>query len=339
MTEPTGKAKGGAARAAKLSPEERKAISDKGVEAKRERAILPKATHGSSDKPLRIGDTEIPCYVLEDGTRVLSQRGLIAGIGMSGGSTRSGDARHIAFFDQDAIKPFVVNDLTVMLKQPIRFVPPHGGKPAFGYPATILADICESVLSARQAGAIAASNPIAKECEVLVRGFARVGIIALVDEATGYQKDRARDALAKILEAFVAKELRPWVRKFPAEFYEEMFRLRGLAFDPSSVKRPPYFGHLTNDVVYRRLAPGVWKELKDKAKKNADGRPAHHLHRLLTPDVGDPRLKDLLTKVVTVMQLSEQWGDFKLKLDRVAPAYDETLQLPFELENDTGHGL
>jgi len=339
MSETTGRGKGGAARAAKLSPERRKAISQKGVDAKKERASLPKATHGSSDKPLRIGDIEIPCYVLEDGTRVLSQRGLITGIGMSSGSTRSGDARHVAFFDQEAIKPFLVNDLAVMLKEPIRFVPPHGGKPAFGYPATILADICESVLAARQGGALAANNTIAKQCEVLVRGFARVGIIALVDEATGYQKDRARDALAKILEAFVAKELQPWVKKFPAEFYEEMFRLRGLPFDGASVKRPAYFGHLTNDVVYRRLAPGVWKELKAKAKKNQDGRPTHQLHRLLTPDVGDPRLKDLLTKVVTVMQLSDRWGDFKVKLDRVAPAYDETLQLPFELENDSGQGL
>jgi hypothetical protein len=48
---------------------------------------------------------------------------------------------------------------------------------------------------------------IAKQAEILVRGFAGVGIIALVDEATGYQQDRARDALSRILEAFIAKEL------------------------------------------------------------------------------------------------------------------------------------
>jgi len=129
------------------------------------------------------------------------------------------------------------------------------------------------------------------------------------------------------------------VRKFPAQFYEEMFRLRGLPFDPDSVKRPPYFGHLTNDIVYRRLAPGVWKELKTRVRKNADGRPTHQLHRLLTQDVGDPRLKDLITKVITVMQLSERWTDFKVKLDRILPAYDATLLLPFELEEDDGQGL
>ena len=176
---------------------------------------------------------------------------------------------------------------------------------------------------------------IADQSELLVRGFARVGIIALVDEATGYQKDRACDALAKILEAFVAKELQPWVKKFPTEFYEEMFRLRGLPFDPSSVKRPPYFGHLTNDIVYRRLAPGVWKELKAKAKKNAVGRPTHQLHRLLTTDVGDPRLKDIITKVVTVMQLSDRWGDFKTKLAVVA--YDPAKTNADALTKATGN--
>ena len=103
------------------SSRRRHAGSFKGAEAKKKRATLPKATHGSSDKPLRIGDIEIPCYVLEDGTRVLSQRGLIAGIGMSSGATRSGDARHVVLFVQESLKPFVVNDLTVMLRQPIRF--------------------------------------------------------------------------------------------------------------------------------------------------------------------------------------------------------------------------
>jgi hypothetical protein len=340
MSEAKGKAKGGKAAAAKMSPEARRERATKAVQAREAKKVLPRATHGSVDHPLRIGDVEIPCYVLEDGTRVLSQRGLIAGIGMSSGSTRSGDARPVAFFESEALKPFSNNDLTVALRSPIQFIPPHGGKPALGYPATILADICECVLAARKAGSLPPrQTQIGDQCEILVRGFARVGIIALVDEATGYQKDRARDALAKILEAFVAKELQPYVKKFPAEFYEEMFRLRGLPFDPDSIKRPPYFGHLTNDIVYRRLAPGVWRELKAKAKKNADGRPTHQLHRLLTPDVGDPRLRELITKVTTVMQLSNKWPDFKEKLDRVAPAYDETLQLPLELMGDDGEGL
>jgi hypothetical protein len=340
MTELTGRAKGGAARAKTLSAERRKEISEKAVAAKREKASLLKATHGSSDHPVIIGKAEIPCYVLEDGTRVLSQRGILAGMKLSSGTAGGAGADRLSsFFGGKNISPYVSSDLMALIENPIHFRVP-GGSAAFGYPATMLPDICDAILTAREEGKLQKQQMhIAAQCEILVRGFARVGIIALVDEATGYQKDRARDSLAKILEAFVAKEMQPYVKKFPAQFYEEMFRLRGLPFDPQSVKRPPYFGHLTNDIIYRRLAPGVWKELKAKAKKDLETKSATHLHRHLTPDVGDPRLKDMITKVTTVMQLSNQWGDFKNKLDRVAPAFDETLKIPFELENDDGRGI
>lgn len=157
---------------------------------------------------------------------------------------------------------------------------PQGGM-AYGYEATILADVCDVILAARKQG-VAVPAHIADKCEILVRGFARVGIIALVDEAPGFQKDRARDALARILEAFVAKELQPWVKTFPAEYCQELFRLRGLPYELGSVKRPQYFGCLTNDIVYKRLAPGVLEEPKRIAGKDGEGRPRHKYFQHLT---------------------------------------------------------
>ena len=88
-----------------------------------------------------------------------------------------------------------------------------------------------------------------------------IGIIGLVDEATGYQGIRAKRALATILEEFIAEELQPWTKTFPYEFYEEIFRLKGWP-GPDGVKRPSVIGHYTNDIVYARLAPGVLDELK-----------------------------------------------------------------------------
>lgn len=327
-----GRAKGGAAKAAKMTPAERKAQAMKMVESKKELSNLPKVTHGSADKPLKIGDIEIPCYVLEDGTRVLSQRGLISGIGMSAGSTKSGDARPVAFFESDAMKPFEVNGLTVMLRSPIKFRPQHGGKAAYGYPATILADICETVLAARQSRKLPPrQNNIADQCEILVRGFARVGIIALVDEITGYQKDRARDALAKILEAYVAKELQPYVKTFDAVFYEQMFRLRGLPYPPEKANyRPSYFGHLTNDIVYSRLAPGILKALKEEAKKE---EIKTHLHRHLTPGYGKLELIKHLSLVIAYMRDSADWRNFVEKLNKYAPRFNETMPLSLDEED------
>lgn len=343
----TGRARGGAARAASMTKEQRRESALKAAAAKRELALLPKATHGSADHPLTIGDVQIQCFVLENGMRVLSRSGLQAGIGMSSsGGNKTGEQRLVSVLSAISEKPKCdaelasrIAEIVRRIEEPIKFRLTGGGT-ALGIEATILADLCDVLLAARSAGLLLPQQAhVASKAELLVRGFARVGIIALIDEATGYQRDRARDALAKILEDFVAKELQPYVQKFPPEFYEQMFRLRGLPFDATSVRRPQYFGVLTNDIVYRRLAPGVWKELKSKVKKNASGRPTQQMHRYLTPDIGDPRLRELITKVTTIMELSNGWDDFKAKLDRLVPKHPQTLDLPFEIENDDGKGI
>lgn len=330
-----GKAVGGKARADRLSPERRKEIAKRAARERWSGEIL-KATHGSPDRPLKIGNLEIPCYVLEGGMRVLSGRGMQSALGLGQGH----GTLLKAFLGKESLKPYINDNLAMVLSKPVKFIRPgRGGKTAICFEATILADICDAVLAARKEKKLVGKQLIiAGQCEILLRGFARVGIIALVDEATGYDKDKLTKDYAKILEAFVAKELQPYVKTFQYDYYEQMFRLRGLEF-PKSRARPQYFGHLTNDVIYRRLAPGVWKELKEKTEKDEKGRLKHKLFQKLTPDLGHPKLRDLLASVITIMKLSDQWGDFKNKLDRIHPAYNETMLLPYELENDTGKGL
>ena len=339
--ESSGRALGGKARARSLSKERLREIGRTGAAA---RWPALRATHGSADHPLRIGDVEIPCYVLEDGRRVLSLGGMVRSLGMSIGSAGRGDGdRLISFATGKAISPFISEDLLNRMRTPIRFQASTGGMPATGYEATILPDLCDAVLAARQAGALVHQQEhIARQCEVLLRGLARVGIIALIDEATGYQTDRAKDALAKILEAFIAKELQPWVQTFPSEFYQELFRLRGLAFPGGSVKRPQYFGVLTNDIVYKRLAPGVLAELKRVTPKGETGRPKHRYFQWLTNNVGYPKLREHLGAVVAMMQLSDNYHDFLAKLDRLRPRYGETIALPLDdyvQEKDDGQGI
>ncbi len=271
-----------------------------------------------------IGNIEIPCYVLEGEIRVLSQRGLMTGLGLPRGSTPSGEDQLTVLANLLLAEGLITPDMALTLKKPIVFRPKHGGRLAHGYPATVLADLCEAILAARAANRLQGDRMqlIAKQCEILIRGFARVGIIALVDEATGFQADRARQALAQILEAFVATELQPYVQTFPIEYYKELFRLRGLPFSPDSVKRPQYFGVLTNDIVYKRLAPGVLDELKRVTPRNEDGRPKAKYFQRLTTNVGYPKLQQHLGKVIATMTFSTDYEDFKAKLDRVAPRMD-----------------
>jgi hypothetical protein len=242
------------------------------------------------------------------------------------------------FATQMWLKPFVSNELELALRSPILFHARAGT--AYGYLATILADICDAILKARDARTTGPRQvDIVRRADLLVRGFARVGIIALVDEATGYQQDRARDVPAKILEGFIAKELQPYLPTFPLDYFKEIFSLRGLQFPEGSVKRPQYFGTLNNDIVYKRLALRVLEGLK--RVKAEEGKPRDKLFQRLTSNIGYPKLREHLGSVGVIMKLSNDWGDFIEKLDRLHPRYGETIQLPFEYERekDDGKGL
>lgn len=283
-----------------------------------------KSIAGTHDRPLIIGDIEIPCYVLEDETRVLVQTEMIYALGMSRGSSggKSGD-RLAKFVRGNALKPFVSKDILNVTGNPIKFnLSPN--TTAYGYKAIILPDLCGAVLDARNAGALQAQQQhIAKRCELLIRFLAKIGIIALVDEATGYQELRAKDALAKILEDFIAKELQPWTRTFPLEFYQEIYRLKKWSFPELAAgkkpKTPSVLGIYTNDIVYNRLAPGVLKELQIK-NPIIKGRSRKALFtQWFTPDIGHPKLKEHLAAVIAIMRLSSSWKNFQVNLQKSFP--------------------
>ena len=222
-----------------------------------------------------------------------------------------------------------VRGLVARANSPIRFIPPHGGNPADGYEATILPDICAVLINAQQQGKLGKHREhLAERAAILQHGFATLGIIALVDEATGYQDYRPRDALARILEKFVAKELRPWVKTFPAEFYKQIFRLNGWEY-AENCGRPGVIGHWTNNIVYKRLAPGVWGELKRLTPRTPSGDFKNKLFQRLTEDFGHPKLREHLTGVVMLMKYSPDWQIFMDRLDREFPQWGETLLLPF----------
>jgi hypothetical protein len=313
--------KGGNARKKALSKEERKDIARMGAQA-RWGASVPIATHNGT---ITLGDVQIPCAVLEDGTRLLTQFGFLQAVGRSGrpaAGRGSSFERRAPFLDSDNLKPFVDDELSVSSK-PVAFRMSSGGM-AHGYRAELLPRVCEVYLKARDAGKLRADQlKFAFACELVVRGLARVGIIALVDEATGYQKDRARDALAKILESFVAKEIQKWVKTFPSEFYEHMFRLWGVSYDPTkpTIKRPQYFGALTNNFVYTRLAPGVLAELRKKNPASDSGQRSHKHHQHLTRDIGHPKLLEHLSAVTALMRASNSKEMFLQLLDKALPKH------------------
>lgn len=326
---------GGKARAAKLSPEERREIAIAGAQARwakadPDRVNLPRAIYGADDRPLRIGDLEIACYVLDDERRVLTAGGLQSALHMAkGGSMKKGMSRLELFSAGKGVSPFISSQLHERVRAPLIFLT-TGGSKAYGYEAEVLVELCEAVLAARAAGALQKQQlPIAQQCEVIVRGLARVGIVALVDEATGFQEVRRRDALHEILKAYIAPELLPWTQRFPDTFYQEMFRLHKWKYDPTSVRRPGVVGKFTNQFIYDKLPEGVLQELKLKNPKNERGNRRAKHHQYLTEDVGHPHLEKQITKTLTLMQAADSWPQFKRLFNRVFGVKNSQAELDF----------
>jgi len=280
----------------------------------------------SHEGDIKLGDITIQCAVLKDGRRVLTQSDFMIALGRSrqakGRAYYTGDVNLPAFLTAQNLKPFIDSDLHVTSSQ-IEFRPLKGAR-AFGYSAELLPKVCEVFLRARDAGVLVATQlHIAKQADVLMRGLAHVGIIALVDEATGYQYDRAREALAQILEQFIAKELQPWTRTFPLDFYREIFRLKGWPFDPATMQGPRVLGRYTNNIVYERLAPDVLKNLREK-NPVVDGRRKHKHFQWLTGEVGHPKLLAHLEGTKMLMKVSASWEEFLERMDKFYPVLTVT---------------
>jgi hypothetical protein len=314
---------GGDARAKKLSAEDRSAIAQAAAEARWEKAgkkPIPKATY---EGILTIGDMEIPCAVLEDGTRVLTQSGVMIALGRArqakGRRYYDADVNLPAFLTAKNLKRFIPQELTVTSSQ-IEFKT-LGGVRAFGYRAELLPKVCGVFLDADAANALDHTQKhIAQRAMILIRGFASVGIIALVDEATGYQYERPRRDLEEYLKKFLSENLRRWVRTFPGDYFKHLCRLKNVELRPD-MKLPQYFGHLTNDLIWRRIAPGLLRALKERRSER--GSPSNKLHSWTSEELGKPELLLHMGTVVGLMKLNSDYDTFHKQLDTVAPIYPD----------------
>ena len=287
---------------------------------------------------LDLNGLKIPCYVLNDGTRVLSGRGLQEALKMvdiEDGKQTAG-TRLSRYLGQKSLKPFVDKYLSSDHFRPLNCY--DGSKQIHGYKAEILPDICDMFLQARKEIQLSPRQfIIAEQCEILIRAFARVGITALVDEATGYQYDREKDELQKILKAYISEELLPWQKRFPDIFYKELFRLNGWDYTVSGIKkRPGIIGKWTNTIIYEELPNGVLEELKRKTPMSESGNRTNRYHQFLTNDIGEPNLERQINKVITLFQVSDNmkqfWDNFKkMKMRQIGQ-----MEIPFQFDED-GH--
>lgn len=328
--------KGGLARAEKLSPEHRKEIAQKAAEARW--GPLPQAILESS---ILIMQREIACAVLENGQRLLTQETFLTAIGRAGkakggqGSVRlAGSVDGLPpFLAAKNLRPFITEKLHESTT-PIVFRSLRGNR-AFGYDARLLPMVCEVYLKARDARVLTpAQQHIAVTCDVLMRGLAHVGIIALVDEATGYQDLRTQSELNQLLEMYVQEELRPYISRFPNEFFKQVYKIYGWPYKAGSTKRPPLVGKFINEYIYRGLPPNVLPKLQELNPVTEKGW-RRWKHFQFMPDTGSDHLDKQIVKVTTLMEVSDNKREFDEFYNKAcAPAYQQ--RLPLVLDIDTG---
>jgi hypothetical protein len=207
------------------------------------------------------------------------------------------------------------------------------------YDADLLPTVCDIWLKARETGVLHKQQfAKAQKAEILMRGLAGVGIVALVDEATGYQEERPKDALQAYLEIIVRKELAAWMKKFPDEFFENIYKLKGWHWPGMKKNRFSVVAYYIRDLVYERIATGLLEELQRKNPKDEAGRRKNKFHQWLTEDVGDPMLAQHLHSLIMFQRLALSngfgWNRFVKMVDKVLPKRGTNLELPFNLDPD-----
>lgn len=311
-----GAREGGKARAQKLTPEERSEIARRAAEA-RWAGESPETRRTRHTGALVIGETVLECAVLDDGTRVIAQGTMLEALGRAKSMGRRGDVA--PFISASNLREMASPDLIEQL-EPITYKMPGQRFAATGYRAETLPAVCDLYLAARRAGKLQPNQlATADAAEVLIRSLAKVGIIALVDEATGYQAVRARDELQRLIQEFVSEDFRPWVRVFPDAFFSEIYRLYGWDYRPGQNKHPAYIGRFISMYIYEQLPDGVIEELRKVNPKTSSGWRARKHHQHLTIDTGNVALDRQITTVTTLMQVSDDLDMFKALFTRKFP--------------------
>lgn len=278
---------------------------------------IPKATHSGV---LIIGGKEIACDVLENGKRVLRQKTFLktVGRGKIGGKDKKGeDTSNLPIFLQaNNLSPYLEPNLGDM-GRPIKYKGANNQK-MIGYEASLLPEVCKVYVKAEADGVLQDNQlKIAVVCKSILYGLATVGIVSLVDDATGYVEKRSRDELQKILEKYISEELREWTKKFPNTFFKQVYRLHGWEYPKIGKNHPQYIGKIINKYIYERLPPGVLEALKNKNPLNVNGNRKYRHHQFLTENIGDDNLQKQITQVITLMKVSENMDTFKDLVDKV----------------------
>lgn len=260
-------------------------------------APLPRSV---ADGELAIFDPPVPCHVLGDGQRVLGARAIQRALA---GVTENGHfGRFLARISSDS------SGIEV---GPISYVA-RGGVHK-GITVEDFQRLLTAITDLAFAGPVhAARKHIVENARRMEKALVGVALVALIDEATGYQAKRAPDALAQLFKQYLLDEHGEWSLEFREEFYTQVARVYRHAYTAGQGTRPAFFRGFTWHYVYAFLPPEVRNELQQRNPNPHEGSVRHHQH--LTP-AAKGILRGHILRLTTVLRQSRNAADFKRRFD------------------------
>ena len=325
--------KGGRARADKLPAAKRSEIAREAAKRRWTPAAQGPVHHALDEGEVDFVGRKFRCAVLDvhgeiirviSGTEFMRVLGIYRSGALSTRRSEDDELRLPLYLAHKNLRPFIDADekLVEAIKNPLRYRQESGGI-GEGIPGTVLRRILSVWVRAHAEKQLGPSQvKVAETAKVILDGLADLAIDSLIDEATGYQKRRAHDELQKLLRAYVLPEFRPYKEKFPASYYEQIYRVMGWPYDASSSARTAYIGKLTNRLIYNRMPPGVHDEMKRKNPTDpVTKRRRKHHHSLLTQETGEPHLGKLIDSTITLLRATPdgQWRFFEMLFNQAYP--------------------
>jgi hypothetical protein len=281
-----------------------------------EQLALPRAVDSGVWK---IGDVGIDCHVLDDGTRLITQGGVVRALTGAGTTNQAPLSRYI---DRIHSKPegFSVRPIPFALK---------GGGRGLGVTAEQFIQIIRLYVRASDAGELREDQKhIADQCRRIGDALLGVAIVALIDEVTGRDRRIKRDALSDKLRAYMLPEPGEWELHFPKELYSEFARVYRLEYDGGSA--PRWGAGFAQKYVYEAIDAEVYAELK---RVCPNPRFKNNLHQHLSPRA-QMVLDEHIRRLLVVLRGSHGPSDFKMRFAREFRGGG--LQLSFVVTGKTG---
>jgi hypothetical protein len=323
---------GGQARSQSLSREQRKEIARQGALARWNKVpvvvdpdAMPEATHQGE---LPIGDVKLDCYVLEDGRRLFHKRGMARALTLKS----DGGNAFLKTISGKGIGSAITPELREKIENPIVFKPLNGD-PAHGYEAGTLIEVLDAIIQARNDLKLLPNQMfLALQAEIIIRSAAKVGIVALIDESTGFIADKRKAEYRELFQQYIADEIRQWDKEFPDEFFDMIYRLYGLKrINPNSFKHPVFFSKFIRKYIYKPLANSNGAILEELESKNpvvySSGGRRHKLFQFLSDQVGLPAFRQHLWKVVGIGAGAPDKAMFDKAFDRAFPQANSQIDM------------